>query len=655
MAATGLLDDAMAKFGGKSWSLLTLDAPVCHSKSEDDIENPITLEAFVAAVGRGCEGLAKTVNMLFDVHLSLPEFPFSQLVDAMKEQALEKLPCNIKPPSPMPSGCRLTFVAQNKRDGTIDLLKILHFESRISKDEALALCTGTPYALVLRPGPWALRKAVFALVARLPGLHVAWFTLKQQEQGRAARRSHSSQWAPADEELWAGIQYINDNAPECDSQNQQYYWILCSIKEGSGTPISGWPEAKVRLMAQNKSRGMAGAQLETSFPLTTYSLKPFLAKYMLPLLYPLFMNFAFMFLGWPGVGKTPAIIIMMLAMGRYHATRLGLPTPAGWRRAKSLDNFRHRVGNVHEGVFLDDPSRDKIELADLKSFVTAEEHQTCQGRYNDVKLAKNCCRAYASNDLQQEDEPKEDSRLAITMEEFLTMLRHTFPGDKPADIRAVLKRTVVFVFGKSALYLRLPSQQDDAPIHRINIEAIHQDLLADRDKLSYGKYKGGMMENPSGYEDFVSQEQEMISQSMTEYLSYASAQDYVKEVNGQLYDLLLHKQPIPAKAWLPSSPEPSSPEMPGPIYRDPLPGSVPKRIGKFVYPPNRRLRRKTSDPTSPGPASTSPGPASTSALSPLEALVQDAYADLGERGDDVEALHDEDFSADEEAAAFMGC
>ena len=76
MAATGLLDDAMAKFGGKPWSLLTLDAPVCHSKSEDDIENPITIQAFVAAVGRGCEGLAKTVNMLFDVHLSLPEFPF---------------------------------------------------------------------------------------------------------------------------------------------------------------------------------------------------------------------------------------------------------------------------------------------------------------------------------------------------------------------------------------------------------------------------------------------------------------------------------------------------------------------------------------------------------------------------------------------------
>ena len=125
-------------------------------------------------------------------------------------------------------------------------------------------------------------------------------------------------------------------------------------------------EAKMRIMAQNKSKGMAGAQLETDFPLHTYSLKPFLAEYVMPLLYPLFMNFAFMFLGWPGVGKTPAIIIMMLAMGRYHSARLDLPTPPGWRRAKkSLDNFRHRVGNIHEGVFLDDPSRDKIDLADL--------------------------------------------------------------------------------------------------------------------------------------------------------------------------------------------------------------------------------------------------------------------------------------------------
>ncbi|CAK9050555.1 unnamed protein product [Durusdinium trenchii] len=39
----------------------------------------------------------------------------------------------------------------------------------------------------------------------LPGFHVAWFFLKHNKQGKGIRRSQSSQWAPADEELWAEI------------------------------------------------------------------------------------------------------------------------------------------------------------------------------------------------------------------------------------------------------------------------------------------------------------------------------------------------------------------------------------------------------------------------------------------------------------------
>ena len=103
------------------------------------------------------------------------------------------------------------------------------------------------------------------------------------------------------------------------------------------------------------------------------------------------------------------------------------------------------------------------------------------------------------------------------MEEFLKMLRHTFPGDKPADIRAVLKRTVVFVFGRSSLYLRLPSQEDDAPIHRIMMEDLHKDLLAETDMLSYGKYKSGIVQKPAGFEDAIGKEQEMISNSMDRF------------------------------------------------------------------------------------------------------------------------------------------
>ena len=117
-----------------------------------------------------------------------------------------------------------------------------------------------------------------------------------------------------------------------------------------------------------------------------------------------------------------------------------------------------------------------------------------------------------------------------------------------------------------------------------------------------------------------------------------------------LYDLLLHHQPIPAKAWLPASPEPSSPEevVPVPIYKDPLPGTVPQRNGKFIYPPKKRLREKTPDC---GQASSSTP--SAAALSSLEAGAQDAEAAYWLALDDADPPAEEDLSADEEAAAHM--
>ena len=209
-----------------------------------------------------------------------------------------------------------------------------------------------------------------------------------REQQPGLRKAQSSQWAPEDEELRQGIDFINSQAPEGDALNEQTFWILTNIRDGSNTPIAGWPEAKVRDMCRNKSRGMAGARpnYDYPFPLHTYSMKSFMSDFLLPLQYPLLVLHGVMMIGWPGVGKTPALIVMMLAIGRFHISQLGLHEKPSWRRAKSLDNFRHRVPQIHDGVFLDDPSREKIDMADLMFFMTAEEDQTCSGRYNDVNL-----------------------------------------------------------------------------------------------------------------------------------------------------------------------------------------------------------------------------------------------------------------------------
>ena len=93
--------------------------------------------------------------------------------------------------------------------------------------------------------------------------------------------------------------FINENAPESDAQNEQYTWILLTIKEDSESPIAGWPETRVRLMARTK----ADATLQREFPLTTFSLKPFLAEVLLPLLHPLFMCYGVLCIGWPGVER----------------------------------------------------------------------------------------------------------------------------------------------------------------------------------------------------------------------------------------------------------------------------------------------------------------------------------------------------------------
>ena len=56
----------------------------------------------------------------------------------------------------------------------------------------------------------------------------------------------------------------------------------------------------------------------TEFPLTTSSLNVAFAEYILPLVYPLLLSAAIIMVGNPGVGKTPAIITMAMAIGRYH-------------------------------------------------------------------------------------------------------------------------------------------------------------------------------------------------------------------------------------------------------------------------------------------------------------------------------------------------
>ncbi|CAE7384753.1 unnamed protein product [Symbiodinium natans] len=567
-----MLDEAMTKYGSKDWVLTELPRPTYTNNVDGNLELQDLL-TYSCRLATSQPFLKKIVQHDYSL-----------------------LPPQLRPSDSMPRDAAVSYIMHNLEDGAMNVVRVFKFASKTSVKYAVGLCSGKAHFPAWRQGPWAWNKAVHSLLDRLPGHHVVWWSLNNKKDKPEVSRSSTQAWSVEDEELMAGVDYINKNAPEDDSENQQYVWILRNIHSHSRSPISNWPESKVLRMAQNKSRGTAGATSLSFFPMTVRSVKPWMSTFLLPLVMPLLTSYGMITLGWPGVGKTPFLILLCLAIGRYHITRLGLEgvRPA-WRRAKAIDNFRHKTGQVHEGLILDDPSVEKLDAADMKSWLTSEEDQNCSGRYNDVKLVRNGMRALSSNNLKEEDEPlSERWQTSITWDEFYKLVQKFFCSYPDLDVLAILKRTVVLVFGKRALYLRLPSGEKDAPIHLIRID-LHGDLFSDRDKPYYAKYKQGIHELPPTFADDVEVEQEMLHRGMESLQAAGLPEVYISDVNSTIASKL---SPSSRPVHLPSSPstdEEARVPVPDPEALPVRCTKPPGRLGQFNLPSTkRRLTSKTS-------------------------------------------------------------
>ena len=592
-----LLDEAITKANAKDSTVRALFEPKCYRV--DHNQDSLSLRDFLDGACRPLGQLKSTVAVLFDAHFSIPEFGRASTVgDLVRCGRLDDMPDSIRFKSPLPLTAKVDLIICNLGDGLVDVLKVVYFEKPVQKQVAQAVALGSAHAPLFRPGPWAVKKALQLLLDRLAGYHVRQHVLEDKAPASLRRSSSALAWTPDNDELSAGIRFINEHAPECDARNEQTFWVLTSIKSDADTPIAGWPEAKVRAMAQNKSRGLGGATSMTEFPLTTFSLNPAMHDHILRHVYPLLVTTAVMMLGCPGVGKTPAIIAMALAMGRFHVRRLGLQgVLPGWRRAKSLDNFRHKVPQVQEAVFLDDPSRKKVDMADLKSFVTVDEDGTTEGRYNDAKLVRNQMRAIASNWVGEDPSKEDYTDTVLEPKAFLSLVEPFFSGEHMKDILAVLKRSTVFVFTETALYLRLPSEKADAIVHRICVGNVHKDLLDEQDKPLYGSYKQGVTILSPSFHNQVQREQDMIDAAMKEMADFDRQSDYVHFANSEI-----QKWIMPRRTLAPSQSQ-SSDDIPSTVpfsVRLADPREPRKRLlnsSTFVYPdatPERRLRRKQS-------------------------------------------------------------
>ncbi|CAE7237146.1 unnamed protein product [Symbiodinium sp. CCMP2592] len=304
-----------------------------------------------------------------------------------------------------------------------------------------------------------------------------------------------------------------------------------------------------------------------------------------------------------GVGKTPAIIAMAMAIGRYHVRRLGLHgAKPGWRRGKSLDNFRQRSPQIQEALFLDDPSGRRLDMADLKSFVTTDEDGTVSGRYNDARLTRNQFRALASNDTGDEPAGVLPADTTLDPEAFIKLLGPLFADARKKDILAVLKRCTTFAFTDSALYLRLPSERPDAIVHRISKGDIQKDLLAEKDKPHYNTYKNGLTVYTATYTAEVEREQAMIDERADYMASFPNVKNYIQDCNNTLQTWL---RPVRVLPDSPESPQQTGEQAAGDLRLSLYIGTGPKpnRVDRASFNiPNpsaskaRRIRGKSPVP-----------------------------------------------------------
>ncbi len=520
-----IFDEAMATVGGVGFIFQALAACTVEVKTPDSIEDAITIEDFVRHALRPINGV-KSVQLVVELVRDIPEEPLGELATRFSSASWAALPEALRwTVEALPEGAKAGLVIRNNDDGTLTALRLVMFASPIPAKNATALSKGELLVPVFRQGPWAVKKAFHSLLARIPGHHVLLATVHKKEL-------RVQQVEMPDEIIDEGVDFIMAECPTDDADGATSKWIWKNMKPSSGSKIAGWPENRIRRIADNKRKAAESAQVERFFPLTLMDTKPIFWQVLFPLMVPLLLSASVLLLGRPGVGKTPWFCSLAMAFGRFRQ-RGGGGAP-GWRRGKSWDDFRDRVSEVSVAAFVDDPTLPSLDIADIKNFLTGDSNGTAHARYADPRFVKNMLRGIADNECDDNSEPPEDNRTSIMADEFIKMMAAPFGHCSKLHLFAVLGRVVTIYAGRHAMYVRFPDKQQDAEVHRITLDDVAADWFADPgNKAFYGKYKTGLRELPPSFDDSVAAEQRMLNDSISTKGDTLD-KDWVKKCNTKL-------------------------------------------------------------------------------------------------------------------------
>ena len=91
------------------------------------------------------------------------------------------------------------------------------------------------------------------------------------------------------------------------------------------------------------------------------------------------------------------------------------------------------------------------------------------------------------------------------------MVGWVFGPANPAHVMSCFKRAITFVRGKNALCVRLPSESNQAPAHRVTCDNVHKDCIIEDHKTTYGIYLStDVTREYDGYQEALRREADMI-------------------------------------------------------------------------------------------------------------------------------------------------
>ena len=419
---------------------------------------------------------------------------------ALETKNINNLPSPLAPRRPLPEGTTMNISLIKTASGSVTLLKSYYNVNPMTLGQAKAICTTTPLLLDYSRSTNTdiMRRAIVHMLTSATGHHWSHQVLipKMRRTGSSdaidvGRGSKTrNEWEPTPAQLKAGIHYINFKAPLSDGMNEQFLWILLNIRD-QDSPIYRWPQHIVAKAAHNRASNKCQVETVRFYPLLIPDLNKELQERIVTKALSYALTHAFVILGMPGKGKTPLAIILSMALSRHIIEKKQLDAEVGVRKCKQFDGLKDTPGEEHIPVIIDDPNLDSMHVEDIKSLLTVDEERIVDCRYHPLKLAAGEPTFLISNTYSEKHEPPAPVYPTITFEEFFKMLGVIFNTSAMTHIMAILKRAVVIIFGKNAVYLRTPGESENVKIEAFSRKGVVDDCLSEDHKPYLTKLKRG--------------------------------------------------------------------------------------------------------------------------------------------------------------------